>query len=71
MFFSPDEVEKKVGADGASRVAALPPITQIALEVTEITSDSELKAKVLNSKKLGQRKNCNLPGERPCCLAGA
>ena len=34
---------------------------QITLEVLEILNDKELKAKALNSKKLGQRKNCNLP----------
>ena len=25
-------------------------------------SDTEVRGKVLNSKELGQRKNCNLPG---------
>lgn len=34
----------------------------IVIEVLEILSDTELKGKVLNSKKLGERKNCNLPG---------
>eukprot|EP00892_Ulva_mutabilis_P005713 jgi/Ulvmu1/3513/UM162_0020.1 len=34
----------------------------ISIEVTEILSSTELRGKVLNSKALGQRKNCNLPG---------
>lgn len=34
----------------------------ISIEVLEILSETELKGKVLNSKELGQRKNCNLPG---------
>jgi pyruvate kinase len=34
----------------------------VSIEVLEILSDTELKGKVLNSKELGQRKNCNLPG---------
>lgn len=34
----------------------------ISIEVLEIMSDTELRGKVLNSKALGQRKNCNLPG---------
>lgn len=35
---------------------------QIAIEVKEITNDTELVGVVLNSKKLGERKNVNLPG---------
>ena len=34
----------------------------IAIEVTEILSDKELRGRVLNSKKLGERKTVNLPG---------
>lgn len=34
----------------------------ISIQVDEILSDTELRGTVLNSKKLGQRKNCNLPG---------
>eukprot|EP00197_Chlamydomonas_leiostraca_P003671 CAMPEP_0202860780 /NCGR_PEP_ID=MMETSP1391-20130828/2383_1 /ASSEMBLY_ACC=CAM_ASM_000867 /TAXON_ID=1034604 /ORGANISM="Chlamydomonas leiostraca, Strain SAG 11-49" /LENGTH=234 /DNA_ID=CAMNT_0049540023 /DNA_START=1 /DNA_END=702 /DNA_ORIENTATION=+ len=34
----------------------------ITIEVVEIKSEKELVGKVLNSKKLGERKNCNLPG---------
>jgi pyruvate kinase len=34
----------------------------LSIEVVEILSATELKGKVLNSKELGQRKNCNLPG---------
>jgi pyruvate kinase len=30
--------------------------------VVEITNASELVGRVLNTHKLGQRKNCNLPG---------
>ena len=36
----------------------------ISIEVLELLSDTELKGKVLNSKELGQRKNCNLPGAK-------
>ena len=32
------------------------------IEVEEILSPTELRGRVLNSKKLGERKNCNLPG---------
>jgi hypothetical protein len=32
-------------------------------QVVSIVSDTELKVTALNGKKLGQRKNCNLPGE--------
>ena len=34
----------------------------VVIKVTEIISDTVLKGTVLNSKKLGERKNCNLPG---------
>jgi pyruvate kinase len=34
----------------------------ISIEVVEILSPTELSGRVLNSKKLGERKNCNLPG---------
>eukprot|EP00854_Cymbomonas_tetramitiformis_P018551 gene18552-22148_t len=34
----------------------------ISIEVVEILDDKNLKGKVLNTKKLGERKNCNLPG---------
>jgi len=34
----------------------------ISIEVVEILSATELRGRVLNSKKLGERKNCNLPG---------
>ena len=34
----------------------------IVIEVIEILSETTLKGKVLNSKDLGERKNCNLPG---------
>lgn len=30
--------------------------------MTKILSDTELEGVVLNSKTLGERKNCNLPG---------
>ncbi|CAD7703688.1 unnamed protein product [Ostreobium quekettii] len=34
----------------------------ITMEVLEILNDKELKGRVLNTKSLGERKNCNLPG---------
>ncbi|KAJ1479371.1 Pyruvate/Phosphoenolpyruvate kinase-like domain-containing protein [Baffinella frigidus] len=34
----------------------------IVIQVVEILSETTLKGKVLNSKELGERKNCNLPG---------
>lgn len=34
----------------------------ISVEVVKIMSETELLGKVINSHKLGQRKNCNLPG---------
>jgi len=34
----------------------------VVIEVDEILSDTELRGTMLNSKELGQRKNCNLPG---------
>lgn len=37
----------------------------ISIEVVRILSDKELLGRVVNSHKLGQRKNCNLPGELP------
>ncbi len=37
---------------------------QVAIEVVSILSDTELVGKCLNSKQLGERKNCNLPGVR-------
>lgn len=35
------------------------------VQVEEILSDTELRGTVLNSKVLGERKNCNLPGAFP------
>jgi pyruvate kinase len=34
----------------------------ISIQVDQILSGTELRGTVLNTKKLGQRKNCNLPG---------
>ena len=34
----------------------------ISIEVLDILSETELRGRVLNTKKLGERKNCNLPG---------
>lgn len=34
----------------------------ISIEVKEIINERELRGIVLNSKELGERKNCNLPG---------
>jgi pyruvate kinase len=36
-----------------------PPCT---LQVVEILDETSLKGRVVNSKTLGERKNCNLPG---------
>lgn len=35
----------------------------ITIKVIQIINDRELRGTVLNSKQLGERKNCNLPGE--------
>jgi pyruvate kinase len=32
------------------------------LQVVKVLSDTEVLGRVLNSKSLGERKNCNLPG---------
>ena len=34
----------------------------ICIRVEEILNETELRGTVMNSKKLGERKNCNLPG---------
>jgi pyruvate kinase len=34
----------------------------LLLQVTEVLDDTRLLARCLNTHKLGQRKNCNLPG---------
>eukprot|EP00961_Rhodomonas_salina_P109877 1478742-Rhodomonas_salina.1 len=34
----------------------------VVIEVVEILNERELKGRVMNSKELGERKNCNLPG---------
>jgi len=34
----------------------------ISIEVLQVLSERELRGRVINSYKLGQRKNCNLPG---------
>lgn len=36
----------------------------ISIEVTEVVSETEVKGVVQNSKALGERKNCNLPGAK-------
>jgi pyruvate kinase len=44
----------------------------ISIEVQQILNDKELRGVVINSHKLGQRKNCNLPGAcMPVCAYGA
>jgi pyruvate kinase len=47
----------------------------ISIEVVRILSATELLGRVVNSHKLGQRKNCNLPGAlsnaSPHIVAGA
>jgi pyruvate kinase len=61
--------ETRVGISYAKLCASVSPGNRIliadgnlSVEVVEILSATELKGKVLNSKELGQRKNCNLPG---------
>jgi pyruvate kinase len=34
----------------------------ISIEVLEILNETELRGRVMNTQKLGERKNCNLPG---------
>ena len=41
----------------------------LSIEVLEILSKRELKGRVLNSKSLGERKNCNLPGMVPASMS--
>ena len=36
---------------------------QVVIEVLEILTETELRGRCMNNKKLGERKNCNLPGE--------
>eukprot|EP00798_Chlamydomonas_sp_ICE-L_P001363 gene1363-32726_t len=64
-----DTGETKIGLSYALLCADMKPGMRILigdgtliLEVMEILSAKELKAKSLNSHKLGERKNCNLPG---------
>ncbi|CAG9465389.1 unnamed protein product [Pedinophyceae sp. YPF-701] len=63
------ETETRIGLSYAKLCTSVKPGNRILLadgsvviEVVEILSDTELKGKVLNTKTLGERKNCNLPG---------
>jgi pyruvate kinase len=64
-----DEKETRIGLSYAKLCQGVKPGNRILLAdgsisitVDEILSPTELRGTVLNSKKLGQRKNCNLPG---------
>ena len=61
--------ETKIGCSYAKLCQSVKPGNKLlfadgslVIEVVEILDDRNLKGKVLNSKKLGQRKNGNLPG---------
>ena len=65
------ETETKIGCSYAKLCQSVKPGNRllfadgsIVIEVVEIIDEKNLKGKVLNSKKLGQRKNGNLPGAR-------
>eukprot|EP00966_Prymnesium_polylepis_P319489 7375946-Prymnesium_polylepis.1 len=64
-----NETETKIGCSYAKLCQSVKPGNRllfadgsVVIEVVEILDDKNLKGKVLNSKKLGQRKNGNLPG---------
>ena len=63
------ESETKIGCSYAKLCQSVKPGNRllfadgsVVIEVVEILDEKNLKGKVLNSKKLGQRKNGNLPG---------
>ena len=63
------ESETRIGLSYAKLCSSVAPGQKILLadgtisiEVRQILSDTELEGTVLNTKPLGQRKNCNLPG---------
>jgi pyruvate kinase len=66
-----NESETKIGCSYAKLCQSVKPGNRllfadgsIVIEVVEIIDEKNLKGKVLNSNKLGQRKNGNLPGVR-------
>ncbi|KXZ44735.1 hypothetical protein GPECTOR_63g60 [Gonium pectorale] len=68
--YADDETgETKIGISYAKLCQSVVPGSRIlvadgslSIEVIEVTSDTELRGRCLNSKTLGQRKNVNLPG---------
>jgi pyruvate kinase len=63
------ETETRIGLSYAGLCQSISPGKRILLadgtisiEVVEILTATELRGRVLNTKKLGERKNCNLPG---------
>ena len=64
-----DETETRIGLSYSKLCTSVSPGDRIlisdgtiSIRVTEILSATTLAGEVLNSKELGQRKNCNLPG---------
>ena len=64
-----DENETRIGLSYAKLCASVSPGNKllladgtITIEIEAILSATELRGRVLNTKDLGQRKNCNLPG---------
>ena len=64
-----NETETKIGCSYAKLCESVHPGNKllfadgsVVIEVTEILDERNLKGKVLNNKKLGERKNGNLPG---------
>eukprot|EP00899_Mesostigma_viride_P024158 jgi/Mesvir1/4927/Mv25062-RA.1 len=64
-----DDKETRIGLSYAGLCQSVKPGNRILLadgsisiEVLEILDASTLRGRVMNSKKLGERKNCNLPG---------
>jgi pyruvate kinase len=63
------DVETRIGLSYAGLCQSMSPGKRIliadgtiSIEVLDILSETELRGRVLNSNKLGERKNCNLPG---------
>lgn len=66
-----EDNETRIGISYAKLCSSVAPGNMILLAdgsvsivVEEVLNDREVKGKVLNSKSLGERKNCNLPGVR-------
>ena len=67
--YKEDGGETRIGLSYAKLCSSVQPGNRILLadgsisiEVVDILSGTELQGRVLNTKELGQRKNCNLPG---------